>query len=219
MPLRKKPSGIVYAPLYQHITDTYKRYLMLKPEELSKGRILDVGAGARSPLSGSPEVKARVFSLDPRTERAGSSVKAIGQMVPFKSNSFDLVVSHMFVPYYGARFAKSSSKLWRSRMEFRRAKRIFYEMLRVVKPGGRIKLSSPRNCPLDLVRLLLDAKVSIWIGGPAQKIPWIKINSAQGFVGNLSRRSDKATVILLTKTKKTKLEKLLPQAKGAKQSR
>ncbi|HZZ95303.1 MAG TPA: class I SAM-dependent methyltransferase [Usitatibacter sp.] len=91
--------------------------------------ILDVGCGAGQTLIASrlhPDVLAVGMDPDVEALRLGRTldprlrlVCAIGERLPFRSNTFDLVISRVALPY----------------MKIRHALR---EMARVLRPGGRI---------------------------------------------------------------------------------
>jgi SAM-dependent methyltransferase len=91
--------------------------------------VLDVGCGAGQTLIASrlnPDVFAVGMDPDVEALRVGRTLEprlhlvcAIGEKLPFASNTFDLVISRVALPYMKIRHALS-------------------EMARVLRPGGRI---------------------------------------------------------------------------------
>ncbi len=125
--------------------EAYLEDLELKKEDLENKTILDIGAGTREfakdiERSG---ISARVFSLDPFYAAMEGEVKDIiknrsapniekrttagfGEELPFKDESFDLVISEFSLPFY----TKSRKDL----------NDFFSEINRVTKPGGEVRI-------------------------------------------------------------------------------
>ncbi|MBI2631083.1 methyltransferase domain-containing protein [Candidatus Nomurabacteria bacterium] len=113
--------------------ERYMRDLGLSKEDLSK-KILDVGSntGDFANWAKQNNVSGNIFSLEPwaiSNERT-KSVRARAEAIPFKDNSFDFVVSDCAIPniFLGEKDVKE--KVYGS----------LFEMLRVTKPGGEIRL-------------------------------------------------------------------------------
>lgn len=133
-----------YLPTGRGLED-YLKNLRLTKEDLEKKVILDIGAGARKFAKDIEDEKidAEVYSLDPyyafqdkslekvinKNKSPGvqkKTVAAAGDRLPFRNETFDLVLSDFALPFYSA-----------SRREL---KDFFSEVRRVVKPGGEIRI-------------------------------------------------------------------------------
>lgn len=124
-------------PIYsqeENDEETFRDYieaLNLSPEDFEK-KILDVGAGSAQFAKWAKDhgVSDKIFSLEPmeqmqETERA---VRGKVEAVPFKNESFDLVVSKAAFPNISIGASLDE------------VKKGFLELLRVTKPGGEIRL-------------------------------------------------------------------------------
>lgn len=129
--------------LTDHDLFFYQWYLKFSAEDYQGGKILDVGSGFDETFAREAKKKGvEVISLNPALasktdkERRGRSVKkkdsaevksvaGLAQELPFKDNSFEAVTSLFSVP----RFLEDKTS------EYEAA---FSEMIRVVKPGGKV---------------------------------------------------------------------------------
>lgn len=119
----------------------FQRYvedLRLQPEDFDK-KILDVGAGAGRFAKWAKEhnVSSEIYSLEPARERLENHTNAVqgfAEAIPFNSNSFELVVSEGAIPnIYGLENDAFTTK--------EKIESSFNEMIRVLKPGGEIRLA------------------------------------------------------------------------------
>lgn len=113
--------------------ENFNRYLKnldLKLEDLNKN-VLDIGSGSGDFARWAKEkgIESRIESIDPR---AKEGVKAVAENIPFKNESFDLIVSVAAIPniYIGEK--ESGEKVTLS----------FDEMNRVLRYGGEIRLGN-----------------------------------------------------------------------------
>jgi SAM-dependent methyltransferase len=119
----------------------YEEDLGLNHEDLEGKTILDLGAGTTEKFARDIKeagIKAKVYSLSPDYNDVGyilprrypnwrgNRVAAIAQRIPFKENSFDLIVSTYAVTY--AANGTPMVQKWVS------------EIGRVLKPGGEARL-------------------------------------------------------------------------------
>jgi ubiquinone/menaquinone biosynthesis C-methylase UbiE len=104
----------------------------VKPEYWTGKTILDVGSGLKMH---NPEIAfpgAKVCAVDPQvgarvySQTAHEVRKGVAQEIPYDDNKFDLVISSHAVPQHV------------SRPDFLRA---ISEMIRVMKPGGEIRMT------------------------------------------------------------------------------
>jgi len=122
----------------EEIFKNYLEDLKLKPENLDK-KILDVGSASaqfgkwvNEHYGGS-----EVFSLDPKHEsdKIIKRVKGGAEAIPFKDETFDLVISNGAIP-------NVLQTPWEESLEVikERIRNSLFEMMRVTKPGGEIRL-------------------------------------------------------------------------------
>lgn len=109
--------------------------LRLTPEDFSK-KILDVGAGSAQFAKWAKEhdVSQEIYSLEPKEdypEEKNNTILAKAESIPFKDESFDLIVSNAAIPniYIGDKYAEKE------------VEDSFNEMIRVLKSGGEIRLA------------------------------------------------------------------------------
>lgn len=125
--------------------EKFQRYvedLQFTPKDFEK-RILDVGAGSAQFAKWAKEhgVSSEIYSLELIYERSSEYLKEKSKSVwgsaedmPFKNNTFDLVISLDAIPqvFSGEEYKKEELK--------ENVKSSFSEMLRVIKPGGEIRI-------------------------------------------------------------------------------
>ncbi len=116
--------------------EEFERYLedlQLSKEDLSK-KILDVGGGSAQFAKWAKEnnVNSNIFSLDPvaNMQERTKGVQGQAEAIPFQDNSFDLVVSDCAIPNVFLEEKDVKEKVRAS----------LFEMVRVTKPGGEIRL-------------------------------------------------------------------------------
>ncbi|PWH18855.1 MAG: class I SAM-dependent methyltransferase, partial [Ardenticatenia bacterium] len=102
-------------------------------DRLAEGAILDVGCGVGAYLSALRVHSPHVFGVEIEGEYAreaatrGHVVQALGERLPFAENCFDLVLSHEVIEHVSDDRACVA------------------EMVRVLKPGGRLVLFCPNR--------------------------------------------------------------------------
>ncbi|MDD4062372.1 MAG: class I SAM-dependent methyltransferase [Candidatus Pacebacteria bacterium] len=115
------------------VFDEYVESLNLSLEDFNKD-ILDVGSGFSEFAKYAREnnISSSVFSLDPirKMEETEKSVKGIVEKLPFRDESFDLIISHCAIPniFIGE--------------DLRKIEASFLEMMRVLKKNGEIRLGN-----------------------------------------------------------------------------
>ncbi|OGY64743.1 MAG: hypothetical protein A3I24_02425 [Candidatus Harrisonbacteria bacterium RIFCSPLOWO2_02_FULL_41_13b] len=158
---------------YKEISATWRNFeqiieeLKLKQEDLEDKIILDIGSGGGGFAAGvkeNPELNSRVISLDPNynleklsEENANLIKKAVrelkseqlpmvaglSQELPFKDESIDLVISNHAVPWH---ILDSADKVSKS----------IKEMIRVLKPGGEIRLHPVDEKIYNIVAIIIE---------------------------------------------------------------
>lgn len=122
----------------EQIFQEYMEKLQLKQEDLYK-KILDVGSGSAQFAKWVKEHHAgsKVFSLEPNQEleEKTKSVKAGAEAIPFKDEAFELVISNGAIPNVLQRSYGEDIEVVRKRV-----RNSLFEMMRVVKPGGEVRL-------------------------------------------------------------------------------
>ncbi|MDO8601266.1 MAG: class I SAM-dependent methyltransferase [bacterium] len=120
----------------EEIFQNYMEDLRFAPDDFDK-KILDVGAGSAKFAKWAKEhgVSKEIYSLDPVKENLAEkekSVVAISEALPFKDESFDLIISNAAIPnmHIGNDLETVRGKVFNS----------LNEMVRVVKSGGEIRL-------------------------------------------------------------------------------
>ncbi len=113
--------------------ENFSRYLEnldLALEDLNKN-ILDIGSGSGDFARWAKEngIKSRIESIDPQ---AKEGIKAVAENIPFKDESFDLIVSVAAIPNIYTGEKESGEKVNLS----------FSEMERVLRSGGEIRLGN-----------------------------------------------------------------------------
>jgi len=119
----------------EEVFQKYIEDLKLSPEDFNK-KILDVGAGSAKFAKWAKEhgVSKEIFSLEPRSgiiEEKDQSVCAQAETMPFRDESFDLVISDAAIPNIYIKKDDTNEKVTNS----------FNEMLRVLKLGGEVRLA------------------------------------------------------------------------------
>jgi ubiquinone/menaquinone biosynthesis C-methylase UbiE len=126
------------------IFDSYIKQLQLSPEDFKK-KILDIGAGSVQFAKWAEEqgISNNIFSLEPVPHRfTGNKPKTVGaeaQKIPFKDDSFDLVISAHAIPaILVSNKDADRPEIW---IKFEKdIQQIILEMLRVVRAGGEIRI-------------------------------------------------------------------------------
>lgn len=121
----------------EEVFQTYIEDLRLAPEDFNK-RILDVGAGTAQFAKWAKEhgVSNEIYSLESVKENLiekDKSIIARAETMPFKNESFDLVISNCAIPnvYIGEESAEAIKE---------NVKHSLSEMIRVVRRGGEIRI-------------------------------------------------------------------------------
>ena len=119
----------------QDLFESYVRDLHLTPEDLGK-KILDVGSEFAQFAKYAKEngINDRIFSFDGRDvfeEREKSVQGGMEVGLPFKNESFDLIVSHAAFPYFHLYYPDA--------ILGRELRNNLNELLRVVSVGGEIR--------------------------------------------------------------------------------
>lgn len=113
----------------EEVFQKYMEELELKPEDFDK-KILDLGAGNAEFAKWAKEhgVSSEIYSLDIRDKMREKDRSVIGDAneLPFKNESFDLVVSTCAIP---------------NTIEASQIERTLLETIRVIKPGGEVRLA------------------------------------------------------------------------------
>jgi ubiquinone/menaquinone biosynthesis C-methylase UbiE len=113
----------------EEIFQKYIEDLELTPEDFDK-KILDIGAGNAGFAKWAKEhnVSSEIYSLDTRDEMEEKEKSVVGTAdeLPFKDESFDLIISACAVPNV---------------TEVDQVEKTLLEAIRVVKPGGEIRLA------------------------------------------------------------------------------
>ena len=133
--LENKPS--IFDNSDEDVFRGYMEDLRLTPADLNK-RILDVGAGSAQFSRWAKEhgVSNQIYSLELKKEyiqEKEKSVSARAEAIPFISESFDLIVSNGAIPNVlidGGRVEAIKESVSSS----------VQEMMRVLRPGGEIRL-------------------------------------------------------------------------------
>ncbi len=160
----------------------YQDVFRLSEEAVTGKNVLDIGAGAsdftdwvnRSGGTGfATDVRYGIFPLGNVTDamafRFGGRLRATQEILtrfsdsyvssegryvntftgamPFKSNSFDLVVSHLLINYH---------LLHDEAIDIDGALGIYEELLRVTKPGGKIKIAPSPGVRGDAIPKMID---------------------------------------------------------------
>ncbi len=167
--------------------DKYLLDLKLTKEELSGKRILDLGSGTRRFAKEVEDngIKAEVFSIDPifedpnqkvekgADELAGQlaetdrpsitkkTVAALGENLPFKDNSFDLILAEYSLPAH----ATSEKQI----DEF------FQDAIRSLRVGGELRFCPPVNLQRKELSKYIDHKLT----GLSQQSQYEVIKSGQ----------------------------------------
>ncbi|KXK08133.1 MAG: biotin biosynthesis protein BioC [Microgenomates bacterium OLB22] len=119
----------------EEVFQNYMEDLKLSPEDFDK-RILDVGSGSSqfAKWARDHHVSSQIFSLEPKQEpqERTKSVQGKAEAIPFQSEVFDLVVSNASIPNI---FLGESPETVKERV-----RSSLFELMRVTKPGGEIRL-------------------------------------------------------------------------------
>lgn len=127
-------------PLTEDYTDeevfqNYMADLNLSPEDFDK-KILDVGSGSSQFAKWAKDhrVSSQIFSLEPREKPQEKTKSAQGkaEAIPFQDEAFDLVISNASIPNV---FLGESPETVKEKV-----KDSLFELMRVTKPGGEIRL-------------------------------------------------------------------------------
>lgn len=146
--------GIPKIEMEKNKEETFKEYvrsLDLTPEDFNK-KILDVGSGASEFAAWAKErgVSNNIYSMDihpgildennkttPGVLESERSVVANAEQIPFKDESFDLLISNASVPHmYYEYQSDEDPKIMEEKI-----RNTLSEMVRLTKPGGEIRLN------------------------------------------------------------------------------
>ena len=110
--------------------ENYQKFLGFELEDLKGNNVLDIGGQPNGFFAAEAEsIGAKVVTFNPKTSgesrKHNDIVAGLAQQMPFKNESFDIVLAYASVPAYLPQFEP----------EYRET---FSEMLRVLKPGGKI---------------------------------------------------------------------------------
>lgn len=196
--------------------EEYLQDLKLTPDLLGGKKILDIGSGTRrfakelknagikaevisfDPVFASPEEKSRIQGdvtgklrkLIQENDVSGvreKTVAGVGEMLPFKDGTFDLVIANNSLPAYGTR---------------EQIDRFFEESFRVLKNGGELRYTPSYTMfrrgieyPLDedlkniVKKLESSNKFAISKMGVGQDLTILRKSSKEVSVGTLSATS------------------------------
>jgi len=127
----------------------YSKFFGFKAEDLKDKRILDLGSGhdsfSRSVKSLFPQLDTEIVSLDIENQTNIDRAKHVNgttYTLPFKDNSFDLVLAHLSIPLW--LFDPKDKN--RDRSEYlkeaiEKMQAVLREAARVLRPGGEAKFS------------------------------------------------------------------------------
>jgi len=163
----------------------YLEWLNLTPEDLKDKKILDVGSGVGHFAAEAKNFGAKdVISLDPgfKLERnrekakkigAGTAIAARADALPFRDESFDLILNNFSVPMW----SESPSEM----------EETFREELRTLRPGGEIRLApvvaigetitayfTPEDEHYEELVLVWDRMIDEWRSDPALQMKIIQ---------------------------------------------
>ncbi len=129
--------GELLKSIDEEVFQKYVEDLQLTPDDFKK-RILDVGAGSAQFAKWAREhdVSSEIYSLESKAllKENIKSTWGLAEDMPFKNNIFDLVISRNAIPqvFSGEEYKKEELK--------KNIKSSFFEMLKVIKPGGEIRI-------------------------------------------------------------------------------
>lgn len=119
----------------EEVFQNYMEDLNLSPEDFDK-KILDVGSGSSQFAKWAKDhhVSSQIFRLEPKQEpqEKTKSVQGMAEAIPFQNEAFDLVVSNASIPNI---FLGESPETVKEKV-----KNSLFELMRVTKPGGEIRL-------------------------------------------------------------------------------
>lgn len=124
--------------------------LNLQTSSLDNKTILDIGGGKGNFAREVQDKfgKTRVYNLDPHLEKEGTikQVAGLAQELPFKNDTFDLIISFFAIPLH---IEKSSDEII-----------FFEEIFRTLKPGGQARIA-PFVQTFNHMRSLKSAQINI----------------------------------------------------------
>ena len=153
------------------VFDLYIKELQLTPEDFEK-KILDIGAGSMQFAKYAEEqgIGNKIFSLEPEPHKfISKKPKTVGGEaghIPFKDESFDLVISAGAIPTILVRNNEESvndPETWIKFDEY--FKRIMLEMLRVTRVGGEIRMGPMAEGRVFKKNLLMKRNMNLIIAG------------------------------------------------------
>lgn len=119
----------------EEVFQNYIEDLELSPGDFDK-KILDVGSGSSQFAKWAKEhyVSSEIYNLEPiqESQEAKRSVYGRAEAIPFKSETFDLVISNASIPNI---FLGEKSKVLKEKI-----RNSLVEMIRVTKSGGEVRL-------------------------------------------------------------------------------
>lgn len=156
-PIRRRP-----IPITDRDIADYQRELGVNVKSLKGKAVLDVGAGYGIFQEECQEIGISAIALDPsyrNPERGGdrfeshlkvaqnrrSKISGVNETLPFKENSFDMVLSNCSSFHY---LYYNYPRLCR---RYEMAKQMFEEVIRVLKPGGEARICEVRQRSDDRV--------------------------------------------------------------------
>ncbi|MBI2120881.1 MAG: class I SAM-dependent methyltransferase [Parcubacteria group bacterium] len=165
---------------YSEVSSTWRNFedvsseLGIIREDLKGKIILDIGSGGAGFAEGvkqNKELKSRVISLDPNynletlseenrdlmrnavkeiNKEGLDAVAGLSESLPFKNESFDLIISNHAVPWH---IAEDAEKVTKS----------IKEIIRTLKPGGEVKLHPVEEETFKLIENVVGDNCSVEI--------------------------------------------------------
>lgn len=187
----------------RHVYDTYLENLGLTADGLRGKRILDVGAGRLKYFAAHvlrENLTDQMFSLDPKTvprtagerlwkemdkeiqdEVRARTIQAVGEAIPLKDESMDLVLVNCFPKSRHSRRSKEAALMQKEIED------LFEEFARVLAPGGEIRYYGLRRYDEPW----RDPAASNWRQGIMKKLSDLKKKGFEVAVEEVERNQGK----------------------------